>query len=96
MAENLNNLFQNFEDKSLEELGSSLLSRQAEINKKNQKKAEKSARIGQALAIMGVGQKIFKNSYDKRMKELDEKETFLLANNKTQATDINNVSKIIK
>ena len=96
MAEDLNNLFQDFGDKSLEELGSSLLSRQAQINKRNQKKAEKSARIGQALAIMGVGQKIFKNSYDKRMKELDEKETFLLANNKTQAIDINNVSRIVK
>ncbi len=34
MAEDLNNLFQDFEDKSLEELGSSLLSRQSEINKK--------------------------------------------------------------
>ena len=96
MAEDLNNLFQDFENKSLEELGSSLLSRKAEINRKNQKAAKKSQRIGQALTLMGVGQSIFKNAYDKRMKELDEKETFLLANNKSQAADINNVSRIVR
>ena len=96
MAEDLNNLFQDFEDKSLEELGSSLLSRQSEINKKNQKQAKKSEKIGRALTLMGVGQSIFKNAYDKRIKELNEKETFLLANNKSQAADINNVSRIVK
>ena len=96
MAEDLNNLFQDFGDKSLEELGSSLLSRQSEINRKNQKQAKKSEKIGRALTLMGVGQSIFKNAYDKRIKELNEKETFLLANNKSQAADINNVSRIVK
>ena len=66
MAEDLNNIFQDFENKSVEELGSSLLGRQAEINKKQAKEAKKAKRIGQTLALIGVGQKIFKNSYNKR------------------------------
>ena len=41
MAEDLNNIFQDFENKSVEELGSSLLGRQAEINKKQAKEAKK-------------------------------------------------------
>ena len=69
MAENLNDIFENFGNQSLEELGSSLLSRQEAINKEQAKEAKKSRRIGQALAILGVGQKIFKNAYNKRAKE---------------------------
>ena len=88
MAENLNDIFENFGNKSLEELGSSLLSRQEAINKEQAKEAKKSRRIGQALAIMGVGQKIFKNSYNKRMKELDKLEPFLISNNEQQTKDI--------
>lgn len=38
MADDLNNIFQDFENKSVEELGSSLLSRQAAINKNKLKK----------------------------------------------------------
>ena len=34
MAENFSDIFEGYEDKSIEELGSSLLSRQAEINQK--------------------------------------------------------------
>ena len=96
MAEDLNNLFQNFENKSLEELGSSLLARKADINRQNQKQAKKSRRIGQALALMGAGQSIFKNALDKRLNELDEKGTLILGNQKNQAATINNVSRIVK
>ena len=37
MADDLNNISENFEDKSIEELGSSLLGRQAEIKNKLKK-----------------------------------------------------------
>ena len=80
MAEDLNAIFESYEDKSIEELGSSLLSRQAAINEKRAKQAKKSKRIGQALAAIGVGQKLFKNAYNRRMKELDKHELFLLSN----------------
>ena len=96
MADDLNNLFENFEDKSIEELGSSLLGRQAEINKKQAKEAKKSKRIGQTLAMIGVGQKIFKNSYNKRAKELDKHEMFLLSNNDSQAKEIAQLGRIVQ
>tara|TARA_R100001509_G_scaffold140462_1_gene95303 strand:+ start:3716 stop:5449 length:1734 start_codon:yes stop_codon:yes gene_type:complete len=96
MAEDLNNIFQDFENKSVEELGSSLLSRQAEINKKQAKEAKKAKRIGQTLALIGVGQKIFKNAYNKRMKELDKHEMFLLSNNDSQAKEIAQLGRIMQ
>ena len=96
MAEDLNNIFQDFENKSVEELGSSLLSRQAEINKKQAKEAKKAKRIGQTLALIGVGQKIFKNSYNKRMKELDKHEMFLLSNNESQAKEVAQLGRIMQ
>jgi len=96
MAEDLNNIFQDFENKSVEELGSSLLGRQAEINKKQAKEAKKAKRIGQTLALIGVGQKIFKNSYNKRMKELDKHEMFLLSNNDSQAKEVAQLGRIMQ
>ena len=68
MAENFSDMFEGCEDKSIEELGSSLLSRQAEINQQQQ--AKKSRRIQQFLALIGVGQQLFKNVYNKR--EIEE------------------------
>ena len=95
MAENLNDIFENFGSQSLEELGSSLLSRQAEINRQQQKEAKKSRRIGQALALMGVGQKIFKNAYNKRAKEIEDLKIFEIANNNEQAKRINGMSNLV-
>ena len=95
MAENLNDIFENFSNQSLEELGSSLLSRQDAINKERAKEEKKSRRIGQALAILGVGQKIFKNAYNKRAKELDDLKVFEIANNTEQATRINQMSNLL-
>lgn len=96
MAEDLNDIFTSYGDKSLEELGSSLLSRQGEINKKRAKEAKKSKRIGQALAAIGVGQKLFKNAYSKRMKELDKHELFLLSNQENQAKEIQQFGRIME
>ena len=95
MAEDFNDIFENFGDKSLEELGSSLLSRQDAINKKRAKEEKKSRRIGQALAILGVGQKIFKHAYNKRAKELDDLKVFEIANNTEQGTRINQMSDLL-
>ena len=95
MAEDFNDIFENFGDKSLEELGSSLLSRQDAINKKRAKEEKKSRRIGQALAILGVGQKIFKNAYNKRAKELDDLKVFEIADNSEQASRVNRMSDLL-
>jgi lysozyme len=95
MAEDLNNLFENFQDKSLEDLGSSLLSRQAEINRQQAKEARKSRRFGQALAILGVGQQIFKNAYKKREKEIEDLKIFELSNNENQSKRIQGMANIL-
>ena len=95
MTEDFNDIFENFGDKSLEELGSSLLSRQDAINKKRAKEAKKSKRIGQALAILGVGQKIFKNAYNQRAKEIDDEKIFEIADNSEQASRVNRMSDLL-
>ena len=56
---------------SLEDLGSSLLSRQRKINEENQRRARRQQRVTNALAVLGVGQKIFKNALNNRLKEID-------------------------
>ena len=96
MADSFNDMLSNYEDKSLEELGSSLLSRQKQISEKNAKEAKKSKKVGQALALVGVGQKLFKNAYSKRIKELDKQEMFLLSNNENQAKQIQQLGRIMQ
>jgi len=96
MADNFSDMLGDYENKSLEELGSSLLSRQQQINEENAKEAKKSKKIGQALALVGVGQKLFKNAYSKRIKELDKQEMFLLSNNENQAKQIQQLGRIMQ
>jgi len=96
MADSFSDIMSNYENKSLEELGSSLLSRQQQINEDNAKEAKKSQRIGQALALIGVGQKVFKNAYNKRAAELDKQELFLLSNNDSEAKEIAQLGRIMQ
>ena len=80
---------------SLEDLGSSLLSRQAKINKERQKTARKQQKIAGALAVLGAGQKIFKNALDNRLKEVDNLQLFELQNNEEQFKRIRGMSNIL-
>ena len=95
MVDNFNDIFENFGDKSLEELGSSLLSRQDAINKERAKEEKKSRRMGQALAILGVGQQIFKNAVNKRVKEIDNMGIFEISNNDQQTKRVNGMANIL-
>ena len=95
MAENFSDIFEGYEDKSIEELGSSLLSRQAEINQKRAKQAKKSRRIQQSLALIGVGQQLFKNAYNKRVKEIEDYKIFQLSNNEAQSGRIQGMANIL-
>ena len=95
MAENFSDIFEGYEDKSIEELGSSLLSRQAEINQKRAKQAKKSRRIQQSLALIGVGQQLFKNAYNKREKEIEDYKIFQLSNNEAQSGRIQGMANIL-
>ena len=94
MAENFSDIFEGYEDKSIEELGSSLLSRQAEINQKRAKQAKKSRRIQQSLALIGVGQQLFKNAYNKE-KEIEDYKIFQLSNNEAQSGRIQGMANIL-
>lgn len=95
MADNFNDIFENYEDKSLGELGSSLLSRQASINEERAKQAKKSRRMGQTLALIGVGQRLFKNAYNKRAKEIDDLRIFEYSNNQEQAKRISGLANVM-
>lgn len=96
MAESFSDIMSNYENKSIEELGSSLLARQQQIQEERAKEAKKSRKVGQALALLGVGQKIFKNAYSKRMQELDKEELFLLSDNDSQAKEIAQLGRIMQ
>ena len=95
MADNLSDIFTGYENKSIEELGSSLLSRQAEINKKRAKEAKKSRRLQQSLALIGVGQQLFKNAYKKREKEIDNEQIFELSNNEAQSGRVQGMANVL-
>ena len=81
---------------SLEDLGSSLLSRQQKINEENQRRAKKQQRVTNALAVLGVGQKIFKNALNNRLKEIDNLQLFELQNNEEQFKRIRGMANILQ
>jgi len=94
MADDMNSILG--DGQTMEQLGSSLLQKQASDRAASQKKDRKSKRVGQALSVMAVGQSIFKNAYKKRMGELDKQETFLLSNQASQLKDIQMVTRIVQ
>jgi len=96
MADNLSDILGNYENQSIEELGNSLLQRQSDQREAQRKSDKKSAKIGQALAVLGVGQKIFKNAYGKRKDELDARESFLLSNQDSQVKELQMVGRIVE
>lgn len=95
MADNFSDIMSSYQDKSLEELGSSLLSRQESINREAAKEQKKAARIGRALAVIGVGQKIFKNAYNKRAKEIDDLRIFEYSNNEQQSKRVSGLANVM-
>jgi hypothetical protein len=96
MADSFSDIMSNYESKSMEELGSSLLQKQSDDRAANNKRNKKSQRVGQALAVLGVGQKIFKNAYDKRKEELDKKGLFMMSNQDSQVKEIQQVSRLVQ
>ena len=76
MADDISNLISGMDDMTLEELGGSLLSRQAKLNRQREKEARKSQKIQNALAIIGIGQALTKDAFKRRTDELDAIEAF--------------------
>lgn len=77
MAEDLGNLIANMDNMTIEELGGSLLSRQAKINAERKKEAKKAQKIQNALGIIGIGQALTKEAFKRRAEEADNIQSFL-------------------
>ena len=73
---------------SIDDLGSSLLQRKADADKKAAKRSRKNERIQQALGVLMMGQGIMKNQYAKRVKELEDTHKFQIMDNESQAKEI--------
>jgi len=95
MADNsMENLINNYGDMSIEELGSSLLQRQSDIAEQRAKEAKKNRRFQQAIGLLTAGQAIFKNATQKRLKELDELQSFNMQDNVEQSQQIKTLGRI--
>ena len=95
MADNsMENLISNYGDMSIEELGSSLLQRQSDIAEQRAKEAKKNRRFQQAIGLLTAGQAIFKNATQKRLKELDELQSFNMQDNVEQSQQIKTLGRI--
>ena len=94
MADTFSDVMKNYSNMSVSEVGSSLLQQKDTRERQAAKADKKSNRVQQALGLLLAGQSVFKGAYNKRAKELEDAYTFELANNKTQAQEINNVSAL--
>ena len=62
-------IFENMDDISIDELGSSLLQRKADQERRAAKKARKNERVQKGLALLLMGQGIMKNQLKQRIKD---------------------------
>jgi len=84
-----------YKDMSVEDLGTSLLQRQSDIQKQQAKRDRKDRRIQQGLAVLLAGQGLFKNAFKRRQQELKELQTLDLLNVDSEAKQIQNLSSIL-
>lgn len=95
MADTFSDIAKNASSMSVTELGSSLLGRKEAIQKTQNKRDRKDARIAQVLGVLTAGQGLFKNAFNRRQKELANFKTLDLLNNEADAKEISNISSII-
>ena len=86
MAEDI---FGNISDMNIDELGSSLLQRKADRERRAAKKAKKNERIQQGLAVLLMGQGIMKSQLKQRIKEVDNEYKFENLNAEDKARKLN-------
>lgn len=86
MAEDI---FSNMDNMSIDELGTSLLQKREKSQRAAAKKAKKSERIQQGLALLLMGQGVMKTQFKKRMKELDDFHKFETIGNEHKAKQLN-------
>ena len=66
MVQKFSEIMDNYNDMSVAELGTSLLTRKEEQVRRQEKKDKKSERVQQALGLLLAGQGIFKSAYKRR------------------------------
>jgi len=77
-----------YSNMSIDELGSSLLQKKADDERRAAKKSRKNERVQQALGVLLMGQGLMKNQYTKRVKELEDMHKFEIMDNESQAKEI--------
>jgi len=96
MADEIGNLVSNMDNMSLEDIGSSLLSRQARLNAEAAKEAKKQARIQNVLGLLGVGIAITKDAKKRRLAELEEKKVWERGDDEAQASQFRTNAEAVK
>ena len=95
MAEDIGSLISNYGDMSIEELGGSLLQRQADQQAAQAKEDKKGRRFQQAMGLLLAGQAVYKTSVKKRLKELDDTQAFNMKDNTTQAKQVQVMGRVL-
>ena len=93
--DNINTLIANYKDMSMEELGSSLLSRQVRVRKGIAKGKKKSDRTAKIIAGVLAGQTIFNNAFNNRVKELATNLELDKVNDKAQVERTRKISQVL-
>ena len=93
--DNINTLIANYKDMSMEELGSSLLARQARVRKGIVKGKKKSDRTAKIIAGVLAGQTIFNNAFNSRVKELATNLELDKVNDKAQVERTRKISQVL-
>ena len=82
------------EVRSIDEIGKSLLAKQASIRKSQRKRSRKDERINKALGVLKAGQSVFQSALSRRMKEYDSVNKLSQLRTKAQTPRINYQSKL--
>ena len=82
------------EVRSIDEIGKSLLAKQASIRKSQRKRSRKDERINKALGVLMAGQSVFQSALSRRMKEYDSVNKLSQLRTKAQTPRINYQSKL--
>lgn len=95
MTQKFSDIMSNYQNMSVEELGTSLLSRQAQQQAQVAKAVKKNRKVEQALGVLLAGQAVFKGAFKRRQEELKELKTLDLLNVENDAKKIRGVSDVM-
>ena len=93
--DNISTLIANYKDMSMEELGSTLLARQARVRKGIEKGKKKGDRTAKIIAGVLAGQTIFNNAFNSRVKELATNLELDKVNDKAQVERTRKISQVL-